>query len=827
MNRIIYRIAAVLTMAAMAPPPVFAVYSAVETFENKSVSSINLIMETRDAPFNAENVQSTMRTKVGDPVHQVTFDNDLKMLSKDYDRIEPSLNVSQGQVAITVRVWQKPMIKRIDWNGNKKISTKTLQKELGVKPGEVFDRDTFNKGFLKLKELYVKKGYFEARESYTILPAEQGNSVIIKVDIHEGRSGRIGGIEFEGFSKNEESELLKMMVTKKYNFLLSWLTGRGIYRTDMVEHDKLIIVNYLQNKGYADATVDIEMREDPKNAHRLVIVISACRDEKYHFGKVDFSGNQIFSDNKIEGVLTIHPDDGFSPEALRASVQNIKDLYGQDGYIEANVNYQLFLSPDDTIYSVHFDIEEGQQYRVGLIRVLGNVSTETRVILHQNKLTPGEVFNTNQLKATEYRLLNTGYYKAVNVYPAKSQVDSELGSNYRDVIIEVEETTTGSVNVFAGASSVDNIFGGLDISENNFNHKGLLSFWKGLSNLRGGGEIASAKIQIGKKSRQYTINWMDPHFKDTNWRIGLEGNYTHSTTVSDNFDIDTGGGTFFASYPFSGYWTGTMKIRLRNAVVDVRSDPPFIPGPNEATAEEIQNAEATAVAWDAEKLRQERNSGLVLGLGGSISYDSTDRPYKARMGYRSIIEGEVCGVRRHSSDDRYFPFIKLAYINTYYWPIGKRGTFKSRADFRYLQTFGQGTPDLLPMPERYMMGGENSVRGYEQFSIGPTFPGEENKNVEKKDKDVDPLGGATSTLLSVEYLHTVFPPFLDLFAFIDGGAASIIEGHIGRMQFSAGGGARVELANRVPMIFGYGIPINPKDRDVQQQGFFFSMGAQF
>ena len=593
----------------------------------------------------------------------------------------------------------------------------------------------------------------------------------------------------------------------------------------MVDHDKLIIVNYLHNKGYADAQVQIDLEEDPADPSRLIVLICAEREQKFHFGEVSFEGNELYSDGQIEDVMTIHPESVYSPDALRQTVENIKSLYGQKGYIEANVTYQLFLDQNEPTYNVHFDIEEGEQYRVGLIRVLGNVSTETRVILHQNKLIPGETFDSNHLNATEYRLLSTGYFKSVNVYPVKSQYDSELGSNYRDVVIEVEETSTGNVSLFFGASSVDNVFGGLDISENNFNHKGLTSFWKGLSNLRGGGEMASAKIQIGKKSRQYTINWMEPHFRDTNWRIGFETNYTHSTTVSDNFDIDTGGGTIFASYPFSANWTGSMKLRLRNAVVEVSNDIPQVDVGSgaEKAAEQAMLREA----WLREKDRQERNSGLVLGLGGSFVYDSTDRPYKPRMGFRSVMEGEVCGVRRHSSDDRYFPFIKLAYLNTFYWPIGTRGTFKSRWDFRYLQTYGVGKPDLLPMPERYMMGGENSVRGYEQFSIGPTFPGEESERTSSNNNDIDPLGGATSTLLSVEYLHAVFPPFLDLFGFVDGGAASIIEGHIGNMQFSVGGGARIEVANRVPFIFGYGWPINPKDRGVQQQGFFFSMGAQF
>ncbi len=819
MNKLVYRAAAALCMGVMLDAPILLAASAVvETFENKTVAKMTLIMESPDSPFDPQSMKSRMSTKQGDPFHQLTFDNDLKMLAEEYDRVEPSLEVVGGQVYITVRLWQKPAIKRIEWEGNKKIKTSTLNKELGVKPGEVFDRDTFNKGFMKIKELYVKKGYFEVQGSYRTLPQNDSNDIVVQINIKEGRSGRIGKIEFEGFTHDEEKEIMRKMVSKKYNFLISWVTGKGIYREDMIEHDKMIIVNYLQNEGYADAKVCITQKEDPVDPSKLIVVISAERGDSFQFGEIGFCGNKLYNDSQISDIFTIHEGEKYSPDALRDTVQNIKDLYGQRGYIDTNVSYQLYLMSDEPVYNVQFDIEEGEQYRVGLVRVLGNVSTETRVILHQTNLVPGEVFDSNKLKSTEYRLLGTGYFKSVNVYPVKSQYDSDLGPNYRDVIIEVEETTTGNVSLFFGASSVDNIFGGLDISENNFNHKGLTRFWKdGLSSLRGGGELASAKIQIGKKTRSYTINWMEPHFKDTNWRVGFDLNYTHSTVISDNYDIDTGGGTIFASYPLSGYWTSTIKWRLRNSVIDIDPKPPK---PIRDDAGKITNQKEINDYKDA-ITQQERNSGLVMGIGTTFTFDSTDQPYKPRMGARSIIEAEVCGVRRHSSDDRYFPFIKAAYINTFYHPIGKRGIFKARGDIRVLDTFGVGVPELLPFPERYVMGGENSVRGYEQFSIGPLLDATNSR------KDVDPLGGATSMLLSVEYLHEIIPPFLDLFVFLDGGSADEDPWHFNTIRTSVGGGARIDIGNRVPFLFGYGFPLNPKDRKIQQKGFFFSMGGQF
>ena len=57
------------------------------------------------------------------------------------------------------------------------------------------------------------------------------------------------------------------------------------------------------------------------------------------------------------------------------------------------------------------------------------------------------------------RLEAMGYFKSVNVYPVKTTADQELGENYRDVIIEVEEATTGSLSRFFGFGTLKNLFG--------------------------------------------------------------------------------------------------------------------------------------------------------------------------------------------------------------------------------------------------------------------------------------------------------------------------------------------------------------------------------
>lgn len=138
----------------------------------------------------------------------------------------------------------------------------------------------------------------------------------------------------------------------------------------------------------------------------------------------------------------------------------MKDLYGQKGYIDASVQHETLLKESEPVFDVDFYIDEGGQYKVGLVHIFGNTSTHNNVILRESLLVPGETFDSRKLKATQKRLEAIGYFKSVNVYAVRTADDVDLGENYRDVYIEVEETTTGNVSLFMGFSSTDSVFGG-------------------------------------------------------------------------------------------------------------------------------------------------------------------------------------------------------------------------------------------------------------------------------------------------------------------------------------------------------------------------------
>ena len=766
--------------------PLTAYSSPVEVFENRKIAHIDIQAENLppNASFDPKTALSRLKTKTGDPFSQMTFDEDLKTLSNEYDRVEPIVEVNNGEVYLTIKVWPRPTIRLIKWTGNTHIKSRTLQKELGIKPGERFNRQSFNKAFNKVKEFYVKKGYFEAQLQYTTLPDTKTGEVDILIQINEGRAGTIDNIVFKGFTSKEKSEILGMIYTKKYNLFTSWLTGSGTYREEAIDQDRLTIINYLQNRGYADAKVEIEVKE-AKAEDKIVLILNAERGALFHFGKITFKGNTLFTDKEIDAVFSARPGTMYSPDVLRHSMQAIKDLYGRKGHIDATVQYETQLVPHEPVYNVTYSIDEGTEYKIGMVRIFGNVQTQAHVILRESLLIPGETFDIAKLKATERRLENMGYFKSVNVYAVRTQDDISLGENYRDVYIEVEETTTGNVSLFFGFSSADDLFGGLDLAESNFNYKGIPRIFKdGPGALRGGVEYAHARANIGARQRSYTISWLTPYFRDTLWRVGFDVSQSTSTLISKDYDMETVGFSLYASYPLNYLWTFGTKYRFRNSVIHV---------PKHSSKQERD---------------QGSHDGIISGIGSSISFDSTDSAVKPHNGFRSSLEGEFVGVFGN------YNYLRFAYVNSYYTQLWKRGIMKYRWDLRFIEPiFKTHSPRGIPLNERFFIGGLTSVRGYKDFDLGPHFPGG------------DPTGGISSAVLSIEYLQEILP-IADAFLFADAGSIALKRFNLPVPRITAGFGLRLELMNRVPIILGMGFPIN-RDESSELRKFFFSMGGQF
>jgi outer membrane protein insertion porin family len=803
-------------------------------YENRPIEKITVTMMDSKSCDDADSavVLSKMKTKQGDYFSQVEFDNDLKNLAQDYDRVEPKIEARNDGVSLSLKVWPKPKIRSILWTGNDRLETRTLQKELDIATGSIFDRLAFNKGFHKVKAYYVKKGFFEAEVAYKVILDDCSNEVDIEITVNEGRSGKIKEIVFHNFTCDEEEEILNDMVTKKWNLFTSWLSGEGIYHEEAIQQDRYMALNYLQNEGYADAKVNIEVVE-ASSCDRIIIHISADKGEQYTIGKLTFSGNCLFTNQVIADMLTVSEGDLYSPDDLRETVNVLTSLYGSKGYIDTFVDYSPRLDRNRCAYSIHLTIEEGEQYRIGLIKIFGNCTTQSRVILHEVLFAPGEIFNLDRLKRTEEKLINIGFFSNVNVYAVKSDADYGCEGNYRDVHIEVEETSTGQFGASLGFSTTEGFFGGFNVTEKNFNFLGIPLLWeRGYPAIRGGGEFAHIDITMGIKTRRYGFSWTKPFFMDTKWSVGFDLERSYDHTISSDYYVNASTFSLHAGYLINPFVRFGCHYRLTNSQTKVASNHHTIREASEDLKQEHASAqpveeikvgneeEEKAAGIAIEKLaheayngsleRQRMNDGLISAVGTTLSYDSRDNPMVPRCGLFSRLQMEIAGLGGDHS------FFSVGYLNTAYYPFLKKGTLKGRADVKFIQPIWRASENDLPVNERFFLGGDDGIRGYRPYSIGPKFT-----------NDNAPKGGISMLQLTAEYNYKLFSK-ADLFVFTDGGSLS---SHNWRLlddfKASVGFGIRLKVIPGAPAVtLGMGFPLIRRKGD-EVQHFFFQMGARF
>jgi outer membrane protein insertion porin family len=738
-----------------------------------------------------EAVLSTLQTKEHERFSQAEFDKDLKQVAKDFDRVEPTVTVEDGEVTIALKVWKKPIIHQMTWVGNQVIEKDKLEKEFGIAAGSVYDRQGFSKAIQKLRQYYVKKGFFESEIEFKITPLSEPNSIDVEITIHEGRAGYIDEIRFEGCSSSENDEICDSLMTKEYCFWLSWLNNQGTFYKDVFRQDEMTILKYFQNKGYLDAKVSTSIEPSTKRNDRIVITIKVDRGEVYHLGNVTTSGNILYTQEALFKKADLPPSHVYSPDGIRFAAKMMYDMYGSKGYIDASIVPEPKLRENERVYDVNFRIEEGKCFRVGMIDIVGNTVTEPRVILHETLLVPGAVFDTNLLAKTEERLRNIGYFKTVNVYAVKSSRLDGGEAAFRDVHIEVEEIpTTARLTAFAGWNSDEGISGGMGISESNFRLLGLPKiFSEGYRAIRGGGEYASASVTVGTKMLSYKASWTKPYFLDTNWVVGIDLEKLRNSYASSDYTIKSDQAVLSGKYEINPFLKFGTHYRIKDSDIDLK---------------DIHHTRR-----NRQLIRESKNGGTISAVGVALYYDSTNHPVLPKEGARSELSAEYAGV----GGDHHF--VKLAYLNSlFYSPYGP-GILKFRGDAQAIQTVLGTKPSHLPLDERLYLGGDATMRGFRYNAVGPKF----------HDSDHTPRGGMTSLLFSAEYEHPIWKR-LNGFVFTDVGNVWWHEFSIGRLQATAGVGLRFYISDSTPLTFGVGYPINPQHkRDVKH--FFFSIGVGF
>ena len=417
--------------------------------------------------------------------------------------------------------------------------------------------------------------------------------------------------------------------------------------------------------------------------------------------RVDVVGNEKLPDTVVDEIFSEQYGEIIDLIAFQDQIVALNTWYQDNGYVLAQVIASPEISADGVVTLVVAEgvieaIEVRYLNEEGLFEdEEGNpVRGRTRefIITRELETQPGEVFQQDQIQSDLQRVFGLGLFDDINVSLA-------LGTeNPRHVtmVINVVERNTGSVAAGLGFNFTGDIFGTLSYRQENFG---------------GNNQKFSAETQLSTRDLLFDISFTDPWIGGDPHRTSYTVNGFARRSVPLVFDngpteinlangdrvrlFSFGGGLSFRR-PLGGGWTGSVGTtfqRIRATDADGNTN----------TVDAVGNpltASATGVddlwTFQVGVVRDLRDNALSP-TSGSVLRLSTEQ--SVPLGSGSI----------------FFNRVQASY--SYYVPV----SFISFGEGAQVLAFNlQGGTILGEFPpyEAFSLGGTNSVRGFEEGSVG-------------------------------------------------------------------------------------------------------------
>jgi outer membrane protein insertion porin family len=717
-----------------------------------------------------DRILSQMRTAVGQPYSETTVEQDIRNLytSGNIQNVRIYAEPQGDGVKVVVVVATRTIVTEIEIEGAERVNPKRIRKEVGIKINAPLAEGALEEGRQKVLTVYQNRGFNDVSVDYRVdVDQRTGKSRVIYT-INEGAKGAVKAIRFEGNSAFSDRTLRKQMKTRGKTFL-SFFDKSGRLEQTQFEEDLDKIREWYQNHGYID--VDIKDVRRERTDGSTIIVIAIAEGQKYHVGRMTFTGQQVTTEDKLRAVAKMREGDVYSPKALRDDAKAISDAYGSGGYVDVDIVPQGVQAGAGLI-NVTYTIQEGVRSFVERINIVGNTRTKDKVLRREVLITPGDIFNTVRVDRSKKRLENLGYFEKVEAYPEETGIPGR-----KDLTVRVQEKRTGSLNFGAGFSTIDSLIGFVELTQGNFD----LMNWP---NFTGGGQKFRSRIQYGDRRKDFLIGLTEPYFLDQPLSLGGEAFFHESNFLSSVYDQRNYGFSVEARKPLTAFMSVGLGYRLEEIdIYDVRSD-----------------ASALIKAEEGSRLKSEVSTSFV--------FDNRDNPYLTRRGTRIIASQRVAGGFLGGNTQIYgFDVEASQYI-----PLPLDTILLFNAEVAVVDNWGSGT--RVPIFERLFLGGSNNLRGFNFRDVGP------------KDKNGEPLGGRTLARFTAEYTFPIVERIRGALFYDTGFVHSDAYDFGGEdLASDVGVGVRLDLPIG-PLRIDYGIPVQ-RAGNASGGKFNFNVGYQF
>ena len=731
------------------------------------------------AIVNEQVVRANMQVKESGPMDDAMLDRDIRSLYRTglFEFIEIKREaVSDTVFNLVVEVTPKFRVLAIRYEGNQKVKSRRLEKEIKTRPNAALDERQVKEDAEKIREYYQKSGYNQVAVNYAIERDRATSFGTVTFRIKEGEKVKIADVRFTGNDNIRSKRLRKEMETKKW-WMFSWLLGTGRLKDDEFDDDLDKLRDYYREEGFLDIDIAPErITFDYPKPDRLVITIGVIEGRRYRIGDITFSGNKLHPTSILRRVIRQRSGMVFTPSKLDKDVERLDDFYGHDGYLDTRT--RLIRKPNIATgnIDIEYNITESEKFNVESLVIEGNTKTKSIVIARELVLGPGDVFDTVRMKISTLRLENTRFFEDVSVTPQETNIPGR-----RNLRVAIREGRTGNLSFGAGFSSLERATVFAEISQGNFD------LFNRRSLFQGDGQKFRLKLSLGSLSSEVAMNFEEPWLFEQQLALGFNLFRTSSEYNSTFYtEVATGGEVYLRKRLF-----GLVEGRLSYTYQVIS----------------IENVSPSA----SPILKSLEGDNPISKVGLQLLRDTRDKIINTTSGNRMELLTEFAGGPLGGQDN----FYKVEFRGSQFFPvfeaqaqvlslIGRAGVIQSFGDSRTVAPYN-----------RFYLGGPTTLRGYDYREVSP------------RDEFGEVVGGNTYAFFSAEYSLDIVSP-IRFAVFYDAGFVN--EGYydFSPAQFTDnfGFGLRLFVAGS-PLSLDFGIPLTSDKRSRDGNQFNFSFGTRY
>ncbi|WP_333826079.1 outer membrane protein assembly factor BamA [Pinisolibacter sp.] len=634
----------------------------------------------------AETVRSYVAVKPGKSFSAQDIDASLKALYAT--DLFSDVKISREGGSLVVTVVESPMINKIAFEGNKRITDEQLKGVIQTQSRGFMSKARVQGDVQRLLEAYRRNGRYRAQVEAKVISLAD-NRVNLVYEIDEGDKTAVTRIGFVGNHAMSSGRLRDVVKTRESG-MLGWLRTTDTYDPERLQSDQELLRRYYMKNGYADMRVVSATADLDRERNVFFVSFTVDEGEQYTFGAIDVQSSLANLDmGSLKSAVGTREGSVYSAEDVEKTMEALTLAAARSGYPFAQVRPRAQRDYANHTIGITYYVEEGQRVYVERINVRGNDRTRDYVIRREFDMSEGDAYSKVLVNKAERRLNRLGFFKSV-------RTDTVPGSAPDRVVVnvDVEEQATGEIGFGAGYSTADGVLGDVSFSEKNF---------------LGRGQYFKASAQYGQYQRGYQFSFTEPYFLGYRISAGFDvyqKQYLESSYR--NYSEKNTGGTIRFGLPITENLTFGVSYTINQQEIGIAAsqhDGDFLNG--EASLAYLRFVCPTYPGIACADYSRRRLTSIP---GYSLVYNTLDNMQLPHDGIYAKFSQEFAGA---GGDARFLRTTVDARIyKELYADWGVIGMARVRAG--NITGLGQ----KVELFDNFFIGGE-TIRGFAPLGIGP------------------------------------------------------------------------------------------------------------